>query len=199
MAPRALLDSYGPEREFAADENLLNSTRATDFITPKSAVSRLFRDATLDLARHYPFARRIVNSGRLSVPATLHTSALNTPDRDAVAGSMCPGAPAMDAPLPGGGWLLRQLHGQGFAALVFGGDGAPSAARASSAAVTAGAAGIVPVDLLPLSASGPAAERYDAQPGTVVLLRPDQHVCARWRAPTAPDVAAALRRALAIT
>ena len=199
VAPRALLDSYGPEREFAADENLLNSTRATDFITPKSAVSRLFRDATLDLARHYPFARRIVNSGRLSVPATLHTSALNTPDRDAFAGSMCPGAPAMDAPLPGGGWLLRQLHGQGFAALVFGGDGAPSAARASSAAVTAGAAGIVPVDLLPLSASGPAAERYDAQPGTVVLLRPDQHVCARWRAPTAPDVAAALRRALAIT
>ncbi len=198
-APRALLDSYGPEREFAADENLLNSTRATDFITPKSAVSRLFRDATLDLARHHPFARRIVNSGRLSVPATLHASALNTPDCDAFAGSMCPGAPAMDAPLSGGGWLLRQLHGQGFAALVFDGDGAPSAARASSAAVTAGAAGIVPVDLLQLSASGPAAERYDAQPGTVVLLRPDQHVCARWRAPTAPDVAAALRRALAIT
>ena len=41
-------------------------------------------------------------------------------------------------------------------------------------------------------------ERYDARPGTVVLLRPDQHVCARWRAPAAGDVAAALRRALAL-
>jgi 3-(3-hydroxy-phenyl)propionate hydroxylase len=63
-APSALLDTYASEREFAADENIRNSTRATDFITPKSAVSRLFRDATLKLAKHYPFARRIVNSGR---------------------------------------------------------------------------------------------------------------------------------------
>jgi 3-(3-hydroxy-phenyl)propionate hydroxylase len=192
LAPRALLDTYGPEREFAADENLLNSTRATDFITPKSSVSRLFRDAALDLARHHPFARRIVNSGRLSVPATLHTSPLNTPDRDVFAGAMVPGAPAVDAPLAdadGGGWLLRRLQGNGFAALVFGGDGA---------AVTAGAGGIVPVDLVPLAATGTAADRYDARPGTVVLLRPDQHVCARWRAPTAADVAAALKRALAM-
>jgi 3-(3-hydroxy-phenyl)propionate hydroxylase len=41
-----------------------------------------------------------------------------------------------------------------------------------------------------------AAERYDARPGTVYLLRPDQHVCARWRAPTATDIAAALKKAL---
>ncbi|HJS04782.1 MAG TPA: FAD-dependent oxidoreductase, partial [Variovorax sp.] len=42
-----------------------------------------------------------------------------------------------------------------------------------------------------------AAERYDAQPGTVYLLRPDQHVCARWRAPTPSAIRAALARALA--
>ena len=67
-APDALLDSYAREREVAADENILNSTRSTDFITPKSEVSRLFRDATLTLARDFDFARRLVNSGRLSVP-----------------------------------------------------------------------------------------------------------------------------------
>ncbi|MDI9701725.1 FAD-dependent monooxygenase, partial [Burkholderia cenocepacia] len=39
-----LLDTYASEREFAADENIRNSTRSTDFITPKSAVSRVFRD-----------------------------------------------------------------------------------------------------------------------------------------------------------
>ena len=189
LAPQALLDTYGPEREFAADENLLNSTRATDFITPKSAISRLFRDATLDLARDHAFARRIVNSGRLSVPATLRSSPLNTPDTDAFSGAMVPGAPAVDAPLEDGGWLLRRLAGNGFAALVFEGDGA---------AVSTGAEGIVPVEMIRLPATGTAAQRYDARPGTVVLLRPDQHVCARWRAPTAADVAAALRRALAL-
>ena len=47
QAPDALLDSYADEREYAADENIRNSTRATDFITPKSEISRLFRDAVL--------------------------------------------------------------------------------------------------------------------------------------------------------
>ncbi|MFG5407572.1 FAD-dependent oxidoreductase [Piscinibacter sakaiensis] len=66
LAGEALLESYAREREFAADENLLNSTRATDFITPKSEASRLFRDAVLALSRRQPFARTLVNSGRLS-------------------------------------------------------------------------------------------------------------------------------------
>jgi len=190
IAPRALLDSYGLEREFAADENILNSTRATDFITPKSAISRLFRDAALDLARSHPFARRIVNSGRLSVPATLHDSTLNTADRDAFEGPLVPGAPAADAPLDGGGWLLRRLTGGGFTALVFAGD---------AGAVRAGMEGLVPIDIVPLPADGIAARRYDARPGTVYLLRPDQHVCARWRSASAADVALALRHALART
>ena len=40
--------------------------------------------------------------------------------------------------------------------------------------------------------------RYDLRPGTVYLLRPDQHVCARWRKPSLAAVSAALRRALAL-
>jgi 3-(3-hydroxy-phenyl)propionate hydroxylase len=128
----------------------------------------------------------------LSVPATLHASPLNTPERDAFGGAMVPGAPAADAPLDDGGWLLHRLDGAGFAALVFDGD---------AAVVHAGAAVLpapqVAVQVLALPARGLAAQRYDATPGTVVLLRPDQHVCARWRAPTAADVCAALQRALA--
>ena len=34
-APEALLDSYDAERAAAADENILASTRSTDFITPE--------------------------------------------------------------------------------------------------------------------------------------------------------------------
>jgi 3-(3-hydroxy-phenyl)propionate hydroxylase len=191
-AGEALLDSYADEREFAADENILNSTRATDFITPKSPISRLFRDAVLDLARTHPFARRIVNSGRLSVPATLHASPLNTPDADAFAARVAPGAPAVDAPLADGGWLLRRLDGLQFAVLLF--DGPQTAALQRE--IESAAEGLVPLQLRVVPAEGLAAERYDAQPGTAYLLRPDQHVCARWRQPDAGRVAAALRRAL---
>jgi 3-(3-hydroxy-phenyl)propionate hydroxylase len=193
QAPDALLDSYANEREFAAEENILNSTRSTDFITPKSEVSRLFRDAVLDLAREHAFARCIVNSGRLSVPATLHGSPLNTPDRDAFAGAMVPGAPAADARVPGG-WLLRALNGTGFfCALLF--DGPETAAR--QRVLLAAAEDVVPLHVIVLPVEGEAAQRYDAKPGTVYLLRPDQHVCARWRNPSADDIGAALQRALA--
>ena len=90
QSPASLLDSYDRERVEAADENILNSTRATDFITPKSNVSRVFRDAVLDLSRRHPFARRLVNSGRLSLPTTHRAS----PSVDARSGCVqrCDGA-----------------------------------------------------------------------------------------------------------
>ena len=83
-APDRLLDSYDDERVDAADENILNSTRSTDFITPKSEISKTFRDAVLKLASAHPFARKLVNSGRLSVPSTLASSPLNTADASLV-------------------------------------------------------------------------------------------------------------------
>jgi 3-(3-hydroxy-phenyl)propionate hydroxylase len=92
-APERLLDTYDSERVAAADENIRHSTRATDFITPKSAVSRLFRDAVLGLASEYPFARSLVNSGRLSKPAVLANSPLNTDDTDAFEGALVPRLP----------------------------------------------------------------------------------------------------------
>ncbi|MBL8361673.1 MAG: FAD-dependent oxidoreductase [Rubrivivax sp.] len=208
-APDRLLDSYADEREHAADENILNSTRATDFITPKSAVSRLFRDAVLTLSRQHPFARTLVNSGRLSVPATLHGSALNTPDADGCAGRMVPGAPAADAPVERDGrrtWLLRELggdctllvaHGAGSAALseALTREALPLPLRVRHV-MPAGAAG-ADADAL-VDVEGLVAQRYDLRPGSAVLLRPDQHVCARWRVPRPEIIAAAMRRVLVL-
>jgi 3-(3-hydroxy-phenyl)propionate hydroxylase len=188
----ALLASYGPEREYAADENILNSTRATDFITPKSEISRLFRDATLDLAREHAFARRLVNSGRLSVPAILRDSPLNTADVDAFAGPMVPGAPLTDAPVVRAdgraSWLLRETAPD-FTLLVFG--PAPGWAQGLPHVTTRA----VGHDLL--DAQGLVAQRLDATPGTAYLIRPDQHVAARWRQPTEAAVRAALATATA--
>ena len=81
LAPESLLETYDVERIHGADENILNSSRSTDFITPKSEISRIFRDAALDLSERYEFARPLVNSGRLSVPCVYDGSPLNGPRR----------------------------------------------------------------------------------------------------------------------
>jgi len=202
-APERLLDTYDDERGCAADENLLNSTRSTDFITPKSAVSKLFRDAVLDLARVHPFARMLVNSGRLSVPTVLAGSVLNTPDADRFEGWMVPGAPMDDAPVAvdgRSGWLLREVAGparSGFTLLAFGDAaiGLPAMpVQVSLRRVKAAGDVLAPGDIV--DAEGLVARRYDGRPGTVYLLRPDQHVAARWRGFDARAVRAALDRAL---
>ncbi len=188
----ALLATYGIEREYAADENILNSTRATDFITPKSEASRLFRDAVLGLARDFAFARRIVNSGRLSVPAVIGDSPLNTPDADAFKGPQAPGAVLTDAPitLPNGksGWLLREL-GADFTLLVFAEPPAWAADLPFARTLVVGRDVLDPTGLL--------AARLDAAPGTAYLVRPDQHICARWREPSRARVMAAMDTATA--
>ncbi|MEI6459108.1 MAG: FAD-dependent oxidoreductase [Pseudomonadota bacterium] len=191
-APQTLLDTYHEERAYAADENLLNSTRSTDFITPKSPISRVFRNAVLELAEHHAFAQRLVNSGRLSVPACYTHSRLNTPDLDAFAGHLTPGTPADDAPLPDGSWLLRQLAG-GFTLLYFVDPG--RRVDAEIAALTALVDDDISINLVLVAAIGAARSRYDAHHGTLYLLRPDQHVAARWRQMDLTRIRAAVRRA----
>ncbi|MFM0393121.1 FAD-dependent oxidoreductase [Paraburkholderia phytofirmans] len=214
-ASDALLDTYASEREFAADENIRNSTRSTDFITPKSPVSRVFRDAVLKLSRHHPFARQLANSGRLSVPAVLRDSPLNTADGDEFEGAMVPGAACVDAPVQVAAqpaWLLRQL-GQQFTGVLFCGE--QGIDQSVQAALDRLRAGPIPLKLVVVTRGDPQAvvsvdaqvahdieglahARYDAKPGTFYLIRPDQHVCARWRQLDAGDVADALKRALCV-
>ncbi|HRD75765.1 MAG TPA: FAD-dependent monooxygenase, partial [Hyphomicrobiaceae bacterium] len=79
VSPDALLDTYDSERRQAADENIAASTRSTDFISPKGPGATLLRDSVLALAEREPFARRLLNSGRLSTPTTYDGSPLNSP------------------------------------------------------------------------------------------------------------------------
>jgi 3-(3-hydroxy-phenyl)propionate hydroxylase len=189
-APQALLDTFHEERAAAADDNIGHSTRATDFITPKSRASLRLRNAVLELARSEPFARPLVNSGRLSTPTAYLGSCLNTPDEEPFAGRMRPGTPCADAPIRRGGhpaWLLEQL-GQGFTLLSFG--------PARPVGVGGLTAQVLEVGRDIEDVRGVLTTRYDAQPGTVYLIRPDQHVAARMRAFDEERVRAAMRRAL---
>ncbi|WP_088279672.1 FAD-dependent oxidoreductase [Ideonella sp. A 288] len=194
-APESLIDTYHEERAYAADDNLLNSTRSTDFITPKSKASLRYRDAVLELAETEAFARPLVNSGRLSTPTPYLHSSLNTPDESPFAGRMVPGTNCADAPVKvqgRPGWLLKQL-GDGFTVLHFGPPPGPAAVTAGGVSAKLLCVGTDLDD----DGTGTLAQRYDAQPGTTYLIRPDQHVAARWRAFEPAKIEAALRRCLA--
>jgi len=202
-APCGLLETYDEERIHGADENIRASARATNFMTPKSDAERLFRDSVLALARDFPFARRLVNSGRLSVPCSLAGMRLQTPDDGEIEGPMVPGTACADAPVADAkgrsGWLLDRLGGA-FIVLHFGGPGEPPPdlrglgnLRPKLRVVhvdgheSASAAGETVIDI-----EGYARARYGGAPGVTYLIRPDQHVAARF-ASYDPD---AMRRAL---
>ncbi len=215
LAPEALLDSYDEERLVAADENIRNSTRSTEFITPHNAASHVMRDAVLTLAEHHEFARRMINSGRLSTPTHLGFSSLVTADRDPFEGGVAPGSPCQDAPLLHGDvpcWLLHQLAPSATLLLFL--DHADALDARMAGALRSLAREPVPIEsriiLRQAEGAPPAIEglhaltdveglagkRYDAEHGAVYLVRSDQHVSARWRRFEADAVRQAARRAL---
>jgi len=190
-ADERLIETYNTERVQAAVENIGHSTRSTDFIAPHSPTERVLRNAVLDLAPSCEFARRMVNSGRLSV-ATVYDTVLSTPDEAAFAGSARLGAPAPDAVMQTADGsschLVEKLSDQ--FELLYVADGAAPAIPDNIKLTVIGR------DFL--DARENFKTRFDAAPGAAYLLRPDQHICARWRHPTFDKIAAARDRALAL-
>ncbi len=204
QAPANLLDSYDEERGRGADENILNSKRTTNFMTPKTATERLFRDNILALAREFPFARNLVNAGRLSKPCSLDGLRLQSEDDPALGGAMMPGAPCADAPILDAagrpGWLLEHLGGD-FVLLVLADAPAdipdPSAlARLERAPRLCAVSrnGLHGCNGMLRDREGLVHARYGG-PGAVYLIRPDQHVAARFRGFDAAAIDRALLRA----
>ncbi len=186
-APPSLIETYDTERLAAADENIAHATRSIDFIVPRSAQDLRLRDAVLALARDTAFAKRMVNSGRLSTASTYDTP-LSTPDRDAWGGAARLGAPVPDAPLLDRSgrpvWLLDALGGEPAVLHVPDGDPPPELPGVRRIAVGE--------DLR--DEEGLFAARFDAGPGATLLVRPDQHLAARWRRCDPAALAAAFRR-----
>jgi 3-(3-hydroxy-phenyl)propionate hydroxylase len=195
-SPEALLESYHVERSAAADENIRESTRSTDFMAPNSHQESRLRKAVLSLAKETEFGKRMVNGGRLSTPST-YDSPLSTADTEVWRGGPRPGASMPDAPVAGRGGETTFLTeafikaGTRFTLLEFSNGAAAEPPEGVGVIRIGGNDGLG-------DSAGLIGARYDAEPGTVYLLRPDGYVAARFRHPTRTALDAALARAVGI-
>jgi 3-(3-hydroxy-phenyl)propionate hydroxylase len=73
FATPTLLDSYHQERFEAATQNVQVTNRTARFLRAPDGPERLFRNAAISLAKRYPFARALINTGRMAV-ANAYTS-----------------------------------------------------------------------------------------------------------------------------
>ena len=188
-----LLETYHAERSAAADENIRESTRSTDFMAPSSRQEARLRKAVLSLAKDTEFGKRMINGGRLSVPS-IYESSLSTADGESWRGGPRPGTSMPDAPLAASTGETAHLT----EAFIKAGT------RFTLIEFSNGAAVDVPDEVGVIriggqdsfsDSSGLAGARYDARAGTVYLLRPDGYVAARFRHPTRAALDAALARA----
>jgi 3-(3-hydroxy-phenyl)propionate hydroxylase len=209
LAPAALLQSYSDERRPATLEIFREAGKSTTFMTPPSRGYSLMREAALSLAVDYPFARPLVNP-RQSQPYEYTESVLNSGVAQQVEFKAGPpiGAPLRHMKLSGGqGFLLEHL-GLNFTGLYFAGDAGVAPEMAQAFKTLGGEAGLftlLVVSKKPLPAGGLAAiadpegvlfAAHDAVPGTLYLIRPDGHVCGRWRAAKVADLEKAIAAAL---
>ena len=192
-SPETLLETYHIERSAAADENIRESTRSTDFMAPNSHQEARLRKAVLSLARETEFGKRMVNGGRLSVPCVYDTP-LSTADSEPWRGGPRPGASMPDAPLANGSDSNAFLTdafikaGRRFTLLAFGNGADIDAPKDIALIRIGGERGLA-------DQQGFAGKRYDAETGTAYLLRPDGYVAARFRHPTRSAIDTALARA----
>ncbi len=204
LADERLLDSYSSERVAAAHENLSYGTKSTEFMAPPSFAFALMRTAVLSLAEQHPAVRSLINP-RQSSAIAYADSPLNAPQGEAWNAGPAPGTVLPECPLTvvrDGVESLRHmtdLLGAGFTIFQFeagdGGDTALAAVPATLVTIT---------KRRKIDASAPYGwdhtdrlfALYGAEAGAVYLVRPDGHVAARWQAPAAATVLAAIDRVL---
>jgi len=209
LAGQALLANYSTERVGAAREIIDESSKSTRFMAPPSAGFRLLRDAVLSLSLSQEFVRPLYH-WRTSRPHEYTHSAINSTGDDNALFTCGPahGAPPKNVRLGPNDFLLDHLGG-GFDLLYF--TDAQALPQALVAVIDATRAKGVPLNVLAIGANQVVAGADACLPdadghirqlygvpahGAAYLLRPDQHVCARWLTLDATRLQAAFHNAL---
>ena len=213
-ADPALLESYSQERVQAAREICEEGGKSTRFMTPPTAGSRLLRDAVLSFSLSENFLKDLMH-WRTSRPHDYWNSPLNSYPKadDEFHGGIACGKPMRNVRLGANQFLLDRIGSSaGFHLMIFVGEhGLTGDLQEILAAATKQPFPIHPLIVRPDDKPAPNTEagtvadiehrislKYDAAAGTVYLIRPDLHVCARWRRTTAEQVLHALRRAMRV-
>ncbi len=208
LAGEELLANYSTERVGAAREIIEEAGKSTRFMTPPSPGFRLLRDAVLSLSLTQEFVRPLYH-WRTSRPHEYAHSALNSAGDDNALFKAGPahGAPPQNVRLGADDYLLDHVGG-GFDLLYFTEGTIPQAVldvlsqqRAKGVPVRMLAIGptqaVKGADVTLPDPNGHFRQRYGVRAsGAAYLLRPDQHVCARWMTMDADRLQAALNTAL---
>jgi 3-(3-hydroxy-phenyl)propionate hydroxylase len=193
LATPALLSGYSRERVGAAREIIEEAGKSTRFMTPPTRGFRLLRDAVLSLSLSQAFVRPLYH-WRTSRPHAYGNSSTNSLNDDNRLFSAGPGhgEPPQNVRLGEDEHLLDHLDHQ-FALLYF--TDAPAlpddlmaevqALRDSGlplrVIVVGSAQPVMGADKTLADTDGHLRRRYGiTAAGAAYLLRPDQHVCARW-------------------
>lgn len=215
LAPEMILDSYSEERRRAWQLNVASAMKSTEFMAPPSRGYELMRDAVLSLAKDHPPLATLINP-RQSSAITYEGSSLNTITRDEgsfVAGPG-PGAPPLECPLLADGRqdYLTNVFGDDFTLIWYGTNGVPSIVvdeldrligrgcsillfMIGNAKLPSGAPDRLQIRRANMI-EGRFAQLYDAAPAAMYLVRPDGHICARWRSLREGDLETAIDTAL---
>ncbi len=211
LASESLLANYSRERVGAAREIIGEAGKSTRFMAPPTPGFQLLRDAVLSLSLTQNFVRPLYH-WRTSRPHGYAQSRLNSPHDDNALFTAGPadGAPPCNVRLGENQHLLDHLGG-GFDLLWF--ADAPSVPLSLAAALQQLRGRGIPIRLVAVNGDGTAVhgadrtladrdggmrERYGIPaPGAAYLLRPDQHVCARWLALDAARLHATIDHLLA--
>ncbi len=209
LGSQQLLTNYSAERVGAAREIIAESGKSVRFMTPPTHGFELLRNAVLSLSLTQDFVRPLYH-WRTSRPHEYTHSLLNSRGDDNALFTDGPahGAPPRNIRLGANDFLLDHVGG-GFDLIYFTtGAAIPTplldvvnAARTKGVALRITAVGaaqpVTGADQTFADADDHFRQRYGVQAdGAAYLLRPDQHVCARWLTLDAVRLQAALNAAL---
>lgn len=195
-----LLATYTSERVIAAQEIIAEASKSTRFMAPPDRGFRLLRDAVLSLSLTQAFVRPLFH-WRTSRPHDYHESILNAANDDNAKFTAGPahGMPLQNIRLGENDYLFDHL-GATFHLLYFTDQAVPENLLQQVAELATQG---IPIKLLSIGSGQHLADsdehfakRYDAQSGSAYLVRPDQHVCARWKQVSSGQLKAAVYQAL---